>query len=90
MADGVGACTFRCRLGALTFWFKAGQHGPLNSRGVANDPHGFAGRDSDALLRGTKLLHLRPPIVVSGDRDHLEELLARHRAVKNPVLQPES
>jgi hypothetical protein len=34
MADGVGACTFRCRLGALTFWFKAGQHGPLNSRGA--------------------------------------------------------
>ena len=27
MADGVGACTFRCRLGALTSWFKAGQGG---------------------------------------------------------------
>jgi transposase len=57
---------------------------------LANDSHGFAGRDSDAFLRGTKLLHLRPPIVVCGDRDHLEKLLAGHRAVKNSVLQPES
>src|SRR6266571_8376634 len=57
---------------------------------LAGDAHGFSGRDSDAFLRGTKLLHLRPPIVMRGDRNHLEELLARHRAVKNSVLQPKS
>src|SRR3990172_1292775 len=57
---------------------------------LANDAHRFASRDGDAFLRGTKLLHLRPPIVMSGDRDHLEKLLAGHRAVKDSVLQPES
>ena len=57
---------------------------------LANDTHGFAGRDGNAFLRGMKLLHLRPPVVMRGDRNHLEELLARHRAVKNSELQPES
>src|SRR5712691_2849279 len=34
---------------------------------LANDAYRFAGRDRDAFLRGTKLLHLRPPIVVRTD-----------------------
>ena len=57
---------------------------------LANDTNGFAGRDGDALPRGTKLLHLGSPVVMSVDLNHLEELLVRHRAVKDPVLQTES
>ena len=57
---------------------------------LANDAHGLASLDGDALLRGTKLLHLGSPVVMSVDLNHLEELLVRHRAVKDPILQPES
>ena len=57
---------------------------------LANDAHGLAGRNGDAFFRRTKLLHLGSPVVMSVDLNHLEELLVRHGAVKNPVLQSES
>ena len=57
---------------------------------LADDAHGFASRNGDAFSRGTKLLHLGSPVVMSVDLNHLEELLVRHRAVKDPVLQTES
>ena len=39
---------------------------------LSNNAHGLANRDSDALLRRAKLLHLRPPIIMRGDCHHLK------------------
>jgi len=56
------------------------QHGGVALEGLGkhlrafNNAHGFADRYSDALPCGAELAHLRPPIVMCGDRYHLKQL----------------
>src|SRR5512134_3680238 len=55
---------------------------------LANDAHGLAYRDGDALLRRAKFLHLRPPIIMRCDGYHLKQLLLWRGAVDHAPLQP--
>jgi len=57
---------------------------------LADDAHGLAYRDGDALLRRAKLLHLRPPIIMWGDGHHLKQLLLWRGAVDHAPLQPKA
>jgi hypothetical protein len=53
---------------------------------LANDANRFANTDRGAALSWTELTHLRPPIIVCGDRHDLKQLLRGDDPIDDAIL----